>query len=69
MDIGEWPIGTKTILKIGIGKVIGTSLTKDSLKELQNLWRPAILITFTLVITGLAILLNTSRFIKYRCEL
>ena len=54
MGIGEWPIDTRTILKIGIGKVIGKSLTKDTLTELQNLWRPAILITFTLVITGLA---------------
>ena len=60
-DIIEWPIGTRTILEIGIGKVIGTSLTKDALVELQSLWRPAILITFTLVITGLAIGLWTSR--------
>ena len=52
------------ILEIGIGTVIGTSLTKDSLVELQNLWRPAILITFTLVITGLAIGLWTSRLLK-----
>ena len=52
VGIGEWPIGTRTILKILIATVIGTSLTKDSLTELQNLWRPAILKTFTLVITG-----------------
>ena len=55
VDIAEWPTGTRTILEIGIGTVIGTSLTKDSLMDLQTLWRPAILITFTLVITGLAI--------------
>ena len=30
VDIAEWPIGTRTILEIGIGTVIGTSLTKDS---------------------------------------
>ena len=61
VDVADWPIGTRTILEIGIGTVIGTSLTKDSLIELQNLWKPAILITFTLVITGLAIGLWTSR--------
>ena len=61
--IGEWPIGTRTILEIGIGTVIGASLTKDSLIDLQSLWRPAILITFTLVITGLTIRLWTSRLL------
>jgi len=43
VDIAEWPIGTRTILEIGIGTVIGTSLTKDSMVDLQSLWRPAIL--------------------------
>ena len=64
VDTAEWPIGTRTILEIGIGTVIGTSLTKDSLVDLQILWKPAILITFTLVITGLAIGLWTSRLLN-----
>ena len=64
VDAAEWPNGTRTILEIGIGTVIGTSLTKDSLVDLQSLWRPAILITFTLVITGLAIGLWTSRLLN-----
>ena len=38
VDIAEWPIGTRTILEIGIGTVIGTSLTKDSMVDLQSLW-------------------------------
>ena len=64
IDVAQWPNGTRTFLEIGIGTVIGTSLTRESLVELQNLWRPAILITFTLVITGLAIGLWTSRLLK-----
>ena len=64
IGIADWPIGTRTILEIGIGTVIGTSLTKDSLVDLQNLWKPAILITFTLVITGLVIGLWTSRLLN-----
>ena len=60
----DWPNGTRTLLEIGIGTVIGTSLTKDSLIDLQNLWKPAILITFTLVVTGLAIGLWTSRLLN-----
>ena len=64
VDIAEWPIGTRTILEIGIGTVIGTSLTKDSLVDLQSLWKPAILITFTLVTTGLAVGLWTSRLLN-----
>ena len=56
VDVAEWPIG--------IGTIIGTSLTKDSLVDIQILWKPAILITFTLVITGLAIGLWTSRLLN-----
>ena len=62
--MAEWPIGTRTILEIGIGTVIGTSLTKESLVDIQNLRMPAILITFTLVITGLAIGLWTSKLLN-----
>ena len=64
IPIADWPIGTRTLLEIGIGTVIGTSLTKDSIGDLQNLWKPAILITFTLVATGLVIGLWTSRLLK-----
>ena len=64
VDAAIWPNGTRTILEIAIGTVIGTSLTKDSLVELQTLWKPAILITFTLIITGLAIGLWTSRLLN-----
>ncbi len=63
INVAEWPSGTRTLLEIGIGTVIGTSLTKDSLLELQTLWKPAILITFTLVMTGLAIGLWTSKLL------
>ena len=64
IPVAEWPNGTRTFLEIGIGTVIGTSLTRDSLVELQILWKPAILITFTLVLTGIAIGLWTSRLLK-----
>ena len=64
VGIAEWPNGTRTLLEICIGTVIGTSLTKDSLADLQTLWRPAILITFTLIMTGLSIGLWASRLLK-----
>lgn len=63
IEVAAWPNGTRTFLEIAIGTVIGTTLTKDSLAELQILWKPAILITFTLVITGLVIGLWTSRLL------
>ncbi|NDD70328.1 MAG: AbrB family transcriptional regulator [Synechococcaceae bacterium WB9_4xC_028] len=59
----EWPPGTRTALEIGIGTVIGTGLTRESLDQLQQLWRPAILITVTLVMTGLVVGLWTSRLL------
>ncbi len=64
IETAQWPNGTRTLLEIAIGTVIGTSLTRDSLVVLQTLWKPAILITFTLVSTGLAIGLWTSRLLK-----
>ncbi len=51
----QWPVGTKTLLGIGVGTVIGTGINRDTLDELQTLWRPAILITFTLILTGLLV--------------
>ena len=35
VDVAFWPNGTRTLLEIGIGTVIGTSLTRDSMVELQ----------------------------------
>ena len=63
IEIAEWPPGTRTILEILIGTVIGTTLTKGSLNQLQLLWKPAVLITFTLIATGLVIGLWTSRLL------
>ena len=62
-EIAAWPTGTRTALEIGIGVVIGTSLTRASLEQLQQLWRPAVLITVTLVMTGLVVGLWTSRLL------
>ena len=63
LEIASWPTGTRTALEIGIGTVIGTGLTRASLEQLQILWRPAILITVTLVLTGLVIGLWSSRLL------
>lgn len=63
LEIAAWPSGTRTALEIGIGVVIGTSLTRASLEQLQLLWKPALLITVTLVMTGLVIGLWTSRLL------
>ena len=55
IDIANWPLGTKTLLGIGIGTVIGTGINKQTLGELQLLWKPALLITFSLLLTGLIV--------------
>ena len=48
---------------VGIGTVIGTGLTRASLEQLQLLWKPAVLITLALVLTGLVVGLWTSRLL------
>ena len=52
IEPAQWPIGTKTLLGIGVGTVIGTGINRNTLSELQTLWKPAILITVTLILTG-----------------
>ena len=63
LESADWPSGTRTVLEIGIGTVIGTGLTRASFEQLQALWRPALLITATLVLTGIVIGLWSSRLL------
>ena len=63
LETATWPTGTRTILEIGIGTVIGTGLTRASFEQLRNLWRPAILITVALVATGVVVGLWSSRLL------
>ncbi|MAV12130.1 MAG: AbrB family transcriptional regulator [Cyanobium sp. MED843] len=63
LEPAAWPPGTRTALEIGIGTVIGTGLSRASLDQLQTLWRPALLITLTLVLTGIVVGLWSSRLL------
>jgi membrane AbrB-like protein len=63
LEAAAWPAGTRTILEIAIGTVIGTSLTGTALVELRQLWKPALLITLTLVMAGLLVGLLCSRLL------
>jgi len=63
IEAAEWPQGTRTILEICIGTVIGTGLKQESLNQLKTLWQPALLITLTLVLTGIVIGLWSSRLL------
>ncbi len=63
VEVAEWPLGTKTALGIGVGTVIVTGINKETLGELQTLWKPALLITITLVVAGVLIGLVSSRLL------
>jgi membrane AbrB-like protein len=63
LETAQWPLGSRTLLEIGIGTVIGTGLTSTALTELRQLWRPAVVITLSLVITGLVVGLLCSRML------
>ncbi len=63
LEVAAWPLGTKTVLGIAIGTVIGTGLNRETLVELQLLWKPALVITFTLLITGVLVGLLISKFL------
>ncbi len=64
LEIAHWPQGTRTALEIAIGTVIGTALTAATVTELQQLWKPALLITLTLVLTGVVVGLWCGRLLN-----
>ena len=63
IDIAHWPLGTKTALGIGVGTVIGTGINRETLDDLQVLWKPALLITFSLLLTGIIVGALISKFL------
>jgi membrane AbrB-like protein len=63
LEPAQWPPGTRTLLEIAIGTVIGTSISQAALLELRQLWRPALLITGTLVLAGVAVALVCNRLL------
>tara|TARA_Y100001978_G_scaffold138135_1_gene123554 strand:- start:126 stop:629 length:504 start_codon:yes stop_codon:yes gene_type:complete len=63
IEVAAWPAGTKTALGIGIGTVIGTGINRQTLGELQNLWQPSLIITFSLLFTGFLIAFLISKFL------
>ena len=63
LETAEWPTGSRTLLEIAIGTVIGTGLTATALNDLRQLWRPALVITLSLVLTGLVVGLGCSRML------
>ncbi len=62
LDVAAWPLGTKTVLGIGIGTVIGTGINRETIEELQSLWQPALVITFSLLVTGILVGLLINKF-------
>ena len=63
IEIANWPLGTKTLLGIGIGTVIGTGINQETLGELKVLWKPALIITISLLITGILVALLISKIL------
>ena len=63
IEIANWPLGTKTVLGIGIGTVIGTGINQETLGELKVLWKPALVITISLLITGILVALLISKIL------
>ena len=63
LEAAQWPGGTRTLLEIAIGTVIGTSLTATTISDLRQLWRPAVVITLSLILTGLVVAIGCSRLL------
>ena len=63
IEVANWPLGTKTFLGIGIGTVIGTGINQETLGELKILWKPALVIAITLLVTGILIALLISKIL------
>ncbi len=61
IEVAAWPLGTKTALGIAIGTVIGTGVNRETIGELSPLWKPALVITFTLLVSGVLVGLLVNR--------
>ena len=59
----DWPHGTRTVLEIAIGTVIGSSLSVTVFSELRHLWWPALFITLALLASGLAVGVLSSKLL------
>ena len=63
IEVANWPLGTKTVLGVGVGTVIGTGINRETIGQLQNLWKPALLITCSLILTGVVVGIVISKFL------
>jgi len=59
----HWPTGTRTVLEIAVGIVIGSGLTATTLQEMRHLWRPALFITLALLAAGILVGACSSRLL------
>ncbi|WP_017325316.1 AbrB family transcriptional regulator [Synechococcus sp. PCC 7336] len=57
------PQGTKFILQVGLGILLGATITSDALAGLRDLWRPALLCTSITLVAGIASGLAISRWL------
>ncbi len=57
------PQGTKFILQMGLGILLGATITSDALANLRELWRPALFCTSITLFTGIASGLVISRWL------
>ncbi len=48
------PQGMKFILQVGLGILLGATITTDALAGLKDLWRPALFCTTITLFTGIA---------------
>ncbi|WP_051506227.1 AbrB family transcriptional regulator [Candidatus Synechococcus spongiarum] len=59
----HWPTGTRTVLEIAVGIIIGSGLTAATLQEMRHLWRPALFITLALLAAGILVGACSSRLL------
>ncbi len=59
----SWPTGTRTLLEIAIGTLIGSGLTATTLRQMGSLWRPALFITLSLLAAGVVVGWCSSRLL------
>ncbi|MEM9569200.1 MAG: AbrB family transcriptional regulator [Cyanobacteria bacterium P01_E01_bin.34] len=62
-DVPAPPQGTKFILQMGLGILLGATITSDALSNLRELWRPALFCTTITLSTGIVSGLVISRWL------
>jgi hypothetical protein len=63
LSVPQWPQGTRFCLQLGLGILLGSTITTDTFTTLRELWRPACMAAFITICSGVIAGCSISRIL------